>query len=67
MKIRFNTMPPEELFIRILFGFIMIGSTFIEWGKWITFMLGIIFLIFSTQSYCISCAFKKFFKLGDFK
>lgn len=36
---------PEQRFTRTVFGVIMIGSVFVPGGKWITLVLGILFLI----------------------
>jgi len=58
-----RNMPPEEVFTRTVFGVIMIAAVFISWGKWVTFCLGILFLISAFQGFCITCVFyKKFFK-----
>lgn len=58
---RVGNMKPEEIFTRTVFGFIMIGATFIPGGRWITFVLGILFLISALQGFCITCVlYKKF-------
>ena len=59
---RIKNMAPEEIFTRTVFGIIMIGAAFISWGKWVTFVLGILFLISASQGFCITCVlYKKFF------
>lgn len=50
---------PEDRFTRTLFGIIMIISSFIIWGKWVTFVLGILFLISAKQEYYVTCAVYK--------
>jgi len=60
---RIGQMPAEEIFSRNLFGIVMILATFISWGKWITFTLGILFLLSAFQGVCWTCLFyKKFFQ-----
>jgi len=59
---RVNNMPPEECFTRTLFGVIMVLSTFVGWGKWVTFVLGILFLISASQGFCLTCVLYKKFK-----
>ena len=56
---RVNNMKPEERFSRTLFGIIMIGSTFLNWGKWVVFVLGILFLVSAWQGYCATCEMYK--------
>ena len=56
---RIHNMPPEQRFTRTVFGVIMIGSAFIPGGKWITFVLGILFLISAYQGYCVTCEIYK--------
>ena len=56
---RIGTMPPEERFTRTVFAFIMIASTFVAWGKWVTFTLGVLFLISVAQGVCLTCHFYK--------
>ena len=58
---RVRNMAPEEIFTRTVFGLIMIAATFISWGKWATFVLGIMFLISAAQGFCITCVFYKKF------
>jgi hypothetical protein len=52
-------MKPEEVFSRTLFGVILIGATFAAWGKWVTFMLGILFLISAASGVCLTCEIYK--------
>ena len=54
-----NNMKPEERFSRTLFGIIMIGSAFFRWGKWVIFVLGVLFLISAWQGYCFTCEMYK--------
>jgi len=56
---RVGNMPEEEVFSRALFGIIMIICAFISWGKWVTFVLGILFLLSAFQGFCITCALYK--------
>ena len=56
---RIGQMKPEEVFTRIVFGVIMIGSTFIPGGRWMTFTLGILFLISAFQGFCVTCSIYK--------
>ncbi|MFT5169570.1 MAG: hypothetical protein ACI9E5_000778 [Candidatus Omnitrophota bacterium] len=59
---RVSNMKPEEIFTRTVFAFIMIGATFFTWGKWVTCILGVLFLISAMQGFCITCViYKKFF------
>lgn len=51
-----KNMAPEEVFTRSLFGIIMMGAAFVGWGKWITFILGFLFIISALQGYCVTCA-----------
>ena len=62
---RVNNMKPEERFTRTLFGIIMIGSAFVSWGKWIVFVLGILFLVSAWQGYCATCEMYKNFTQKD--
>ena len=60
---RISNMPEEERFTRTLFGVIMIGSVFVGWGKWVIFVLGVLFLISAWLGYCATCeAYKKLIK-----
>ena len=56
---RVGNMKPEEIFTRTVFGCIMIGATFVSWGKWVTLVLGILFLISAAQGFCITCVLYK--------
>lgn len=56
---RMNNMPPEERFSRTLFGVVLIFAALISWGKWIAFILGILFLISAWQGYCATCELYK--------
>ena len=63
---RIRNMTPEEIFTRTIFGIIMIASTFVGWGKWVTFTLGVMFLISAAQGFCITCVlYKKFFQRNN--
>ena len=52
-------MKPEDRFTRTVFGIVMIISPFINWGKWVVFVLGILFLISARQGYCVTCEIYK--------
>ena len=56
---RINNMSPEERFTRTTFGVIMIAAAFFAWGKWVIFVLGILFLISAWQGYCVTCEMYK--------
>lgn len=56
---RINNMPEEERFSRTLFGLIMIGAAFVSWGKWVVFVLGILFLVSAWQGFCLTCELYK--------
>lgn len=56
---RINNVKSEERFTRTVFGIIMIVSAFISWGKWVTFVLGVLFLISAWQGYCVTCELYK--------
>lgn len=56
---RINNVKPEERFTRTVFGVIMIVSAFISWGKWVTLVLGVLFLISAWQGYCVTCELYK--------
>lgn len=58
---RINNMPEEERFSRTLFGVIMIGAAFVAWGKWLVFVLGVLFLISAWQGFCLTCEIYKRF------
>ncbi len=63
---RVSNMKPEEIFTRSVFGVIMIGAAFISWGKWVTLVLGVLFLISAAQGFCITCVlYKAFFGKKD--
>jgi len=58
-----GTMPPEEVFTRTVFAVILIGSFFVSWGRWVSLILGILFLISAYQGFCITCyLYKKYSK-----
>jgi len=48
-----------DKFTRTVFGIIMIGAFFVSWGKWITMLLGILFLISAVTGYCVTCELYK--------
>lgn len=56
---RISNMPPEERFTRTVFGVIVILSTFVSWGKWVTLTLGVLFLISAWHEYCATCEMYK--------
>lgn len=58
---RISNMPPEEVFTRTVFGLIMIAAAFVSWGRWVTLVLGVLFLISAFQGFCITCVFYKRF------
>lgn len=63
---RVGNMKPEEIFTRTVFAVIMIAATFIPGGRWVTFTLGVLFLISAAQGFCITCViYKKFFAKSD--
>ncbi len=54
-------MPPEEVFTRTLFGIICILAPFVSWGKWVTFVLGILFILSAASGICLTCIlYRKF-------
>ena len=58
-----RNMLPEEIFTRALFGAIMVLAAFVPWGKWVTMVLGLLFLLSACRGYCVTCVlFKKFRK-----
>lgn len=58
---RHSQMPPEEVFTRTVFGVVLILAAFISWGRWVSFILGILFLISAFQGFCLTCyLYKKF-------
>ncbi|MBP9854921.1 MAG: DUF2892 domain-containing protein [Candidatus Omnitrophica bacterium] len=58
---RMSQMPAEEVFTRTFFGVVLILSAFISWGRWITLVLGILFLLSAYQGFCLTCyLYKKF-------
>jgi len=54
-----NNLKPEERFTRTVFGLIMILAAFISWGKWVVFVLGVLFLISAREGYCMTCELYK--------
>ncbi len=58
---RKNNMAQEERFTRTTFGLLMMGAAFVSWGKWVVFILGVLFLISAWQGYCVTCEiYRKF-------
>jgi hypothetical protein len=55
-------MPPEERFTRSLFGAILVTSPFYSAGKWVAFVLGILFFISAWQGFCLTCHLYRKFK-----
>lgn len=63
---RQGQMPPEEIFTRTLFGVVLILTSFFAWGRWVSFVLGILFLISALQGFCLTCfLYKKFIQKKD--
>jgi len=58
---RHGQMPPEEIFTRTLFGVVLIVTSFFSWGRWVSFVLGILFLISALQGFCLTCYLYKIF------
>ena len=56
---RINNLAPEDRFTRTVFGTIMILSALVSWGKWVVFILGVLFLISAWQGYCVTCEMYK--------
>jgi len=56
---RVKNIKSEDRFTRTLFGIIMISSPFIIWGKWVVFVLGVLFLISARDGYCVTCELYK--------
>ena len=56
---RINNLKPEDRFTRTLFGVIMILSAAVSWGKWVTLVLGVLFLISAWEGYCVTCELYK--------
>lgn len=52
---RVGQMPPEEVFTRITFAIVLIGSSFFPWCRWVALILGILFLISALQGFCLTC------------
>jgi hypothetical protein len=52
---RVGNMKPEEVFTRTVFGIVMIAAAFVDWGRWVTGILGVLFLISAFQGFCITC------------
>ena len=60
---RVGEMKPEEIFTRTLFGLVLIGASFFSWGRWISLVLGILFLLSASLGFCLTCyLYKKFVK-----
>ncbi len=58
-----TNIPPEDRFSRALFGVILTTAAFYSTGKWVAFILGILFLISASQGFCLTCyLYKKFLK-----
>jgi len=62
---RARNMPPEEVFTRTLFGIIMVLAAFVSWGKWVTLVLGILFLISASRGFCVTCVLYKMFNKNN--
>ena len=56
---RIKYIPPEDRFTRTVFGVIMILAVFVSWGKWVVFVLGVLFLISAWLGYCATCELYK--------
>ena len=60
---RIGKMPPEEVFTRTLFGVMLIAASFLSWGKWVSLLLGILFLLSAFSGFCLTCfLYNKFIK-----
>ena len=59
---RKNNMPPEERFTRTVFGIVLIGSALVHWGRWVSLILGILFLVSAWEGYCATCEMYRKFK-----
>ena len=56
-------IPPEDRFSRALFGVILTTAAFYSAGKWVAFVLGILFLLSASQGFCWTCYLhRKFFQ-----
>ena len=65
VTIRPNTMTREERFTRTVMGVLLIGASFVSWGKWVSLALGILYLISAWLGYCATCEmYKKFNKIS---
>jgi hypothetical protein len=60
-----GNMLPEEVFTRTLFGIIMVLAAFVSWGKWVTLVLGVLFLISASQGFCVTCVLYKMFNKNN--
>ena len=54
-----NNIPPEERFTRTVAGIILIMSAFVAWGKWVSLLLGVLFLVSAWKGYCATCEMYK--------
>lgn len=55
-------IPSEDRYARAFFGLIMTTAVLYSWGKWVTFILGILFLISASQGFCLTCYLYKRFQ-----
>ncbi|MGE0269519.1 MAG: YgaP-like transmembrane domain [Candidatus Omnitrophota bacterium] len=63
---RHGQMPPEEIFTRTIFGVLLITAAFVPWGRWVSCILGVLFLISAFQGFCLTCfLYKKFISKKD--
>lgn len=67
MEIRPNNMKPEERFSRTVVGILMITAAFVSWGKWLSLVLGILFLVSAWLGYCFTCELYKIFNKSNSK
>ena len=58
---RVGQMKPEEVFTRLVFAFLLIGSSFFSWGRWVALVLGVLFVISALQGFCLTCWLYKTF------
>ncbi len=48
-------MKPEEKFTRTCVGVLLIAAFFVSWGKWLSLVVGVLFLLSATYGYCMTC------------
>ena len=50
-----GNLPAKFKFTRTVFGIIMVGAAFVTWGRWVTAILGALFIISAATGWCITC------------